>query len=237
MQLFSFVLGLGALVGLVLVGWRAPQKERIRYVDAGVLTLFSALIGGRALSVAVNFNYYAAHQGELLQVWKGGFSGIGALAGGVLSIFIISLWWHMPLGTLADILMPLAGTLTIAAWLGCWMEGCSYGLPSNAWWSVPAVDEWGVSSNRVPVQLIGAVATLVVIWLLDWGGRRLPIHGSGAALGLFGLSAVLFGLSYLRIDPTPIWNGLRLEAWGAAALMLFSIFSLVVLLIHGKLKK
>jgi phosphatidylglycerol:prolipoprotein diacylglycerol transferase len=237
MQLFSFVLGLGALVGLLLVSWRAPQKERIRYVDAGVLTLFGALAGGRALSVAVNWSYYTVHQGEVLQVWKGGFSGIGALAGGVLSIIIIALWRQMPLGTLADALLPLAGTLTVAAWMGCWMEGCSYGLPSNAWWAMPAGDEWGVASNRAPVQLIGAVGTLVVIWLLDWGGRRLPIQGTGAALGLFGITAVLFGLSYLRMDPTPIWNGLRLEAWGAAALMLFAAFSLVVLLIHGKLKK
>ena len=237
MQLFSFVLGLGALIGLVLVSWRAPQKERIRYVDAGVLTLFGALVGGRALSVAVNWSYYSAHQEQVLQVWKGGFSGIGALVGGALTIFILAIWWNLPFGTLADALLPLAGTLTIAAWMGCWMEGCSYGLPSSAWWAMPAGDEWGLASNRVPVQLIGAVATLVVIWLLDWGGRRLPIHGTGAALGLFGISAVLFGLSYLRTDPTLIWNGLSLEAWGAAALMLFSAFSLVVLLIHGKLKK
>jgi hypothetical protein len=45
---------------------------------------------------------------------------------------------------------------------------------------------------------------------------------------------VLFSLSYLRADPTPIWNGLRLDAWGAAGLMLFSALSLVVLLIYGK---
>jgi hypothetical protein len=79
---------------------------------------------------------------------------------------------------------------------------------------------------------MGAIATLIVIWLLDWGGRRLPVQGSGAALGLLGLSAVLFGLSYLRTDPTPVWNGLRLEAWGAIGLMAFSALLLVVLLLY-----
>jgi prolipoprotein diacylglyceryltransferase len=237
MQLFSILLGVGALAGLLLVSWRAPEKERIRYVDAGVLTLLGALIGGRALSIVVNYNYYATHFGEIFQVWRGGFSGIGALLGGVLVIFILALAWRMPLGKLADALLPLAGTLTVAAWMGCWLSSCSYGFESSAWWALPSGNEWGVLANRVPVQLMGAVATLVLIWLLDWGGRRLPIYGTGAALGLFGLSAVLFGLSYLRADPTPIWNGLRLEAWGAASLMLLSALSLVVLLIHGKLNK
>jgi prolipoprotein diacylglyceryltransferase len=237
MQLFSLVLGVGALTGLFLISLRAPEKERIRYVDAGVLTLFGALIGGRGLSVAVNFNYYSLHQGEIFKVWRGGFSGIGALVGGILVIFILALYWRIPLGVLADALLPLAGTMTIAAWMGCWLSSCSYGLTSDAWWALPSGDEWGVIADRVPVQLMGAGATLVMIWLLDWEGRRLAIHGTGAALGLFGLSAVLFGLSYLRVDPTLIWNGLRLEAWGAAGLMLFSALSLVVLFIYWKIKK
>ena len=92
-------------------------------------------------------------------------------------------------------------------------------------------------TNRVPVQLIGALATLILIWLLDWGGQRLPAHGTGAVLGLFGVSAVLFGLSYLRTDPTPIWNGLRLDAWGSLGLMAFSTITVVVLLIYWKFKK
>jgi prolipoprotein diacylglyceryltransferase len=237
MQLLSILLAVGVLAGLLLLSWRAPQKERVRYVDAGVMVLFGALVGGRGLSVAVNLNYYATHLGEAIQVWKGGFSGIGALVGGVLAIFILSLLWRLPLGTLADALLPLAGTLTIAAWVGCWLDACSYGLPSDAWWALPSGDEWGVIVNRVPVQLLGALATLLVIWLLDWGGRRLPVRGTGAALGLFGVSAMLFGLSYLRADPTPIWNGLRLDAWGAVGLMAFSSLTVVVLLFYWKFKQ
>jgi prolipoprotein diacylglyceryltransferase len=237
MQLFSALIALGALAGLVLLSWRAPQKERLRYVDAGVLTLFGAALVGRAFSVAVNLNYYTAHPGEVFQVWMGGFSGIGALVGGVVAIIVLALWWRLPLGPFADALLPLAGTLAIAAWLGCWLDACSYGAPFNAWWALPSGDEWGVTVNRVPVQVMGALATLLVIWVLDWGGQRLPARGTGASLGLFGISAVLFGLSYLRTDPTPIWYGLRLDAWGALGLMAFSGLSVVVLLLYWKFKK
>jgi prolipoprotein diacylglyceryltransferase len=237
MQLFSILLAVGVLAGLVLLSWRAPQKERIRYVDAGVWVLFGALVGGRILSVALNWGYYATHRGEIFKIWMGGYSGIGALVGGVLAIFILSLLWRLPLGTFADALLPLAGTMTIAAWLGCWFEACSYGFPNNAWWSLPSGDEWGVIAQRVPVQLLGALATLVLIWVLDWGGRHLPVRGTSAALGLFGVSAVLFGLSYLRADPTPIWNGLRLDAWGAVGLMAISALFVMVLLLYWKIKQ
>jgi prolipoprotein diacylglyceryltransferase len=237
MQPFSLLLGLGALTGLLLAGWRAPKKETIRYVDAGVGILFGALLGSRAMTVAINFNYYQSHPGEIFQVWLGGLSGIGALAGGILALIIVAGWWRIPTGLLADTLLPLVGALTVTGWLGCWVDRCSYGVPTNAWWSIPGRDEWGVLVARVPVQLIGATLSLVFIWLLDRASKRLPVPGLSASIGLFGLSAVMFGLSYLRADPTPIWQGLRLEAWGAIGLMIFSTITVVVLLLGWKFKK
>ena len=237
MQPFSLLLGLGALAGLLLSAWRAPQKERLRYLDAGVLTLLGALLGSRALAVAVNFDYYQTHLNEIFQVWLGGLSSIGALIGGVLAVFIIARWWKIHLGLLADVLLPLAGTLSVTAWMGCWVGRCSYGLPLNTWWALPARDEWGVLADRIPVQFVGALLTLFLIWLLDRSARRMPVQGMSAALGLYAISAIVFLLSYLRADPTPIWNGLRLEAWGAMGIMIFSSFTVVVLLFNWQYKK
>jgi len=237
MQPFSLLLGLGALTGLLLAGWRAPKKETIRYLDAAVGILFGALLGSRAVTVAVNFNYYQSHPGEIIQVWLGGLSGIGALAGGILALFIVAEWWRIPTGLLADTLLPLVGALTVTAWLGCWVDRCGYGVPTNAWWAIPGRDEWGALARRVPVQPLGAMLSLVFIWLLDRASNRLPVPGLSACIGIFGLSAVMFGLSYFRVDPTPIWQGLRLEAWGAIGVMIFSTIAVVVLLVRWKFKK
>jgi phosphatidylglycerol:prolipoprotein diacylglycerol transferase len=237
MQPFSLLLGLGALAGLLLAGWQAPQKERIRYLDAGVLTLLGALLCSRVVSVIMSWDYYQSHLNEIYQVWLGGLSSIGAIVGGFLAVLIIAGWWRIPMGVLADVLLPLAGTLTVTAWMGCWVDRCGYGMPSNTWWALPARDEWGVMADRIPVQLLGAISTLILIWLLDRLAKRLPVQGMSATLGLFGLSAIVFILSYLRADPTPIWNGLRLEAWGAMGLMIFSSITVLVLLFWWKYKK
>jgi prolipoprotein diacylglyceryltransferase len=237
MQLFSLLIGFGTLTGLLLAVWRAPKKETIRYLDAGLIALIGVLVGSRAFSVVVNFPYYQAHPAEIYQVWLGGLSGIGAMFGGILALVIVSRWWKIPTGLLADTLLPLAGALTITAWLGCWLDSCSYGLPSNAWWALPTRDEWGILGTRVPVQLIGATITLLVIWLLEWLGNKFPVPGISASLGLFGISSALFGLSYLRADPIPIWYGLRLDAWGAMSLMIFSGLVVVVLLVRWRIRK
>jgi prolipoprotein diacylglyceryltransferase len=228
MQTYSLLLGVGALSGLLLACWRAPQKDLSCYMTAGVWALFGTLIGSRAATVIINFPYYQTHPGEIFQVWLGGLSGIGALAGGVVSIFIVSKWKNIDRGALADALFPLAGTVMVTAWLGCWLDSCSYGLPSNAWWALPAMDEWGVTASRVPVQLIGALSTLAMIWLLEVATRRFPTCGLSALIGLLGLSTEMFLLSFLRADPTPILNGLRLDAWGALGLMVLSAAGVLV---------
>jgi len=237
MQQYSILLGVGALFGLLLLVWRAPKKEAERYLDAGLWILFAALVGGRAMAVAVNFQYYQTHPGEMLQVWLGGNSGVGALVGGMVAIIILSLWWKLPAGKLADALLPLAGAIAITAWLGCWAKSCGYGLPYDAWWAIPGRDEWGVLVTRVPVQLLGAIMTLVLVWSLDWASKHIPIPGLVAAIGLFGISAVIFTLSFVRADPIQILNGLRLEAWVAIGLMIISLSAVVVLLLHWKFKK
>jgi prolipoprotein diacylglyceryltransferase len=237
MQPFSILIGLGVLAGLVMIALRAPDNERLRYVDAGIVTLIGGLIGSRVVAVAVNGAYYVNHPGEIFQVWLGGLSGIGALTGGIITVFIIATWWKIPFGALADAMLPLAGTVAVAAWMGCWVASCSYGLPSTAWWAMPASDEWGIRTDRIPVQFLGALLTLILIWAIDQSVRQHMTHGLVAALGLLCISAVIFGLSYVRGDPIQVWNGLRLDAWGALGLMIFSSIAVVVLLMRWKVLK
>lgn len=231
MQVYSLFLSLGVMAGLLLAGWRAPKNEAMRYLDAGLGILFFTLVGSRAFSVAAAWSYYQTHPLEIVLVWLGGLSGVGALAGGLLGMIIIALMFKFPLGILADTFLPLSGTLAIAAWLGAWINGTAYGAPSATWLALPAHDEWGSLLNRVPVQPLGAILSLSVILLLDWASKRLPIKGTGAMLGLFGLSSVILGLSFLRADPAQTVSGLRLEAWGALGLMIISLLMLVVLLL------
>lgn len=218
MNVLSLLIGLGVTVGLIWVAHRSPEKKAMRYVDAGIAALFGALIGGRAVYVAVNWGYYLDHLVEIPEVWLGGISGLGALAGSILALSFLSAFVNQSVGALGDMLLPLAATTTVASWMGCWLDGCAYGSLSEGWWGIRARDEWGLMLPRVPVQVMGALLTVALFWAIERISDRLPVPGQAAGLALLGIALELFGLSFLRADPIPYWRGMRLDAWGALVL-------------------
>lgn len=236
MSNFSILISLGALAGLVMVALRSPKKLAMRTVDAGLIVLVFALLGSRAVFVLTHWEYYGVHLGEILPVWLGGLSGSGALLGALSGILILTATQGFYLGPLADGLLPLLGTLSIAGWLGSWSDGSAYGHPSVAWYALPAGDEWGAIEPRLPVQLLGALLTLLLFAGLDQARRWLRRPGLSASLGVLGWAVICVGLSFLRADPAQTWNGLRLEAWGQLALAGIGLVWLAAVLLRFKLK-
>lgn len=237
MDVFSVLIGLGTLLGLGWVAWQAPEKQVFRHLDAGLWVLVGSLLGSRAAYVFYNWSYYRAHPLDIPQVWLGGFSGPGALAGALLALLVLALFTRQPLAILADAVLPLALTLTLTGWLACWQAGSAYGAETTSWWGMPARDEWGHMASRFPVQLTGALLTAGIIALLDGVRRWLTTPGATASLGLLGLSLESLGLSFLRADPPLVWHGMRLEAWTALGFTGVSIIALLVFYLIQRTKK
>jgi phosphatidylglycerol---prolipoprotein diacylglyceryl transferase len=225
---FSIFIALGACLGLFWIARQSGPKLALPRVEAGMWILLGGLIGGRTLYVVVSWLYYRDHLLEGLQFYRGGLSWPGALAGGLIALVVFAVLNRLSPALLAENLLPLLTTVSIGAWLGCWLAGCAYGVTSDAWWSLPSPDEWGVIANRWPVQIWGAlliVGFLAVLDLLVAPARLKP--GYRALLGLLGLSLIQLGMTFLRADPGLTWYGLRLEAWGALAFCLLAVFGLL----------
>jgi phosphatidylglycerol:prolipoprotein diacylglycerol transferase len=212
---FSLLLAIGAAAGLTSLAWLANDDARNTHLNAGLWALIGALIGGRILYIGLHWPYFQNRFVEAIQVHRGGLSWAGALLGGMAAIWFTARYSHKPFDKLADLLIPLFFAISISAWLGCWAAGCAYGQPAEAWWSLPAVDEWGVLAGRIPVQLTAILLTSAVFWLTYPKRANFQIPGQAASLFLLGLSAIYFLLTYLRGDPNPVWVGLRWDAWAA----------------------
>jgi phosphatidylglycerol---prolipoprotein diacylglyceryl transferase len=221
---YTIIIGLGAVVGLAWVAWRAPARQVDLSIDGGLWVLLGSLLGARLAFVIVNWAYFQNHWLEAPQVWLGGLSWPGALGGGLFSLAIFAWFNDVSLGEVADSLVYLALPLVVASWMGCWQSGCAYGrVAPQAWWALPAVDEWGVWLPRVPVQLGGALLAVLAFFVLEWIRPHLKGRGQAASLALLGLALLLTGLSMLRADPIQIYRGLRLDTWAA---LFFSVLSL-----------
>lgn len=227
MNAFTVWVGLGSAMGLWRVWRLAPSRLSGALLNTALLVLVAALLGARLAYVAVNAAYYRASFWEIFQFWQGGLSWPGALAGAALAIAATASVYstprgrRVPFGWLADRLYPLLPPVAITAWLGCWLAGAAYGteLPTGTWLGVPSPDETGATLPRFPVQILAALALLSFFALLELRLRPKRPHGALSALALVGLMFVQLGASLLRADPAPMLQGLRLDAWFAAAVL------------------
>ncbi len=211
----SILIGLGGTLGLALIAWRTPAEYRTRYLDAGLWAMLGALICGRLVFVLTNWSYFNHNPAEIPLSYLGGFSWIGALLGALLALALAARIYQHPFGNLVDALLPLLGTLSVSAWLASWLDGYAYGQTTDAWWGLPAKDEWGVISTRVPIHLIGALLSASLIGILFWGISRRVTPGVTTYSSIFGLAAIMLLVSFLREDPSQRWQGLRYDTWAS----------------------
>ena len=234
MTIFSIILACGSVLGLVWINLSPVGGDSDARLNAGIWALLGALLGARLAYVSVNWPYFQTHPFEIVQPWLGGLSWIGAFAGGLLAIALSAWVFGLPLDFLMDDLLPLLASLSVATWLGCWLTGCAYGPESNL--GIPTRDEWGIWRNRFPVQLIAALAVIVLFWGIEqirnreWGGTP----GLAASLGVGGLSLILLGASIFRADPYPLYNGIRLETWGAFIFLGISLLSGILVIVLNR---
>ena len=116
------------------------------------------------------------------------------------------------------------------------MTGCAYGAEVDL--GLPTKDEWGVLKKRIPLQVFSAIITVMLFWGIGRYRHRkddLP-SGLAASFGLGGLSLILLVTSFLRVDPYPLYNGLRLETWAALIFLIVSALS-GVFVIMGRRSK
>jgi phosphatidylglycerol---prolipoprotein diacylglyceryl transferase len=224
---FAFLVGLGASLGLWRVIQRVPRWQASRWMNSALITLLTSLMGSRIAYVAFHSSYYAAHRLEIVEIWKGGLAWPGAITGGLLGLVVVTFIWRIPLGLLADRLIPLASPLAIAVWLGCWQSGVAYGarLPQGAWWGVPTRDETGAVYVRFPLQPLAALTLVIFFWWLEMRGVPREYPGRLASLAGLGLAVNLLVFSFFRADPTQLWGGLRPDVWMALGLGLFCLLA------------
>ena len=211
----SLVLAVGAAAGLASLAWNASDDSKTTHINAGIWALVGGLIGGRALYIALHWPYFQSNLVEIIQAYRGGLSWAGALFGAIAAMLLLSWNTQRAFGKLADRLLPLVFAVSVSAWLGCWLTGCAYGQLADVWWALPAKDEWGVIEARVPVQLLAILLSAGVFWLVSLKREQTHIPGQTAGIFIIGLSIIYFLLTYLRVDPYPVWAGLRWDAWAA----------------------
>jgi len=231
---FSLLLGLGASLGLLLIALQTGDYSALVPLRCGFGVILGGIVGGHLMYVGVNWAYFQGHPGEILQLPLGGFSWGGVVIGALVTMLLLTTLGYRPLPWIIDMAFPLLAAVTIAAWLACWLDGCAYGFTTSTWYAVLAKDEWGSLATRWPLQLVGALITLVILIGVELSRRRKRdwISGARGSIGIFGLCLQWWILSTLRADPAPLWKGQRSETWLAMVFTILAFLTAVFLFLR-----
>jgi len=176
---------------------RAAGMNALRVYGATLLLLVAALIGAKALYVLTHWAFYQHHPRLVFQRNQGGAALYGALAFAIPASLPVLAVLRLPFGAFWDVAVYSMLTAMIFGRIGCLLNGCCAGRPSQSWISIYLPDgdrEW---ARRIPTQCLEAgwaVLLLVIALLLR---RSMPFSG-----GLFLLIAAGYAVGRLWLEST-----------------------------------
>jgi phosphatidylglycerol:prolipoprotein diacylglycerol transferase len=206
----------------VLPGPRATPRGR--RIAIAAWAVFGALVVGRGLYIrqtgaaalaAGEPDPYAGFI-EALKVTSGGLTAYGGIIMAIVLIVPYLLYIRYRHGVnplkMADIVAPSLAIGLIFGRLGCFLNGCCWGAPTNVPWAFTWPEgslPWnaGLHGPIHPAQLYSSFNGLLLFLLLHLGYRFKKRHGVVLA-GFFGLYAVSrFLIEDLRADEAKTYLG------------------------------
>lgn len=217
---FAGGIGLGIFHGKKL----GITPERI--IDLAIVFMFSAMFGSRVLYIILY-----PHQFENIWSWfaltRGGLVFYGGFLATAAAVVLFGLYHRISLRILGDLIAPCLALGHTVGRLGCFVNGCCYGAPTEVPWGCRFATA-GDSLVRHPTQLYEAAflfAALVTTHLLLTKRASTGQPPAGTIWGGYMTSYGLFRfmIEFLRDDDrggffTPLHLSIsQLVGLGAAA--------------------
>ena len=204
------------LVGTArLWGGQSPLEKR----DADDLVLWATLgivLGGR-LGYVLFYKpaYFAAHPGEILQLWQGGMAFHGGFLGVVVAVLVFARLRGRPVSALADVAAASAPIGLMLGRLANFINGELWGRPSEVYWAM--VFPGAGPEPRHPSQLYQAAMEGLILFLVlrllthRFEALRRPWMTTGAFLIGYGLARII-GEQFRMPDAHIgfLWGGLTM---------------------------
>jgi len=220
---YGVLLTIAFAVGIWVARRRAVARglDGERVLDVCMVILFSSILGARLLWVATHLEEFRPPQGawtDALNPFRGGayvgFAGLSVLGGVVVatvSALAFLAWKKMPVLATADVLAPSVALGAGITRIGCFLNGCCYGLPCEGGFclhfpegSPAALSYHGAAVH--PTQLYAMVIGFAGFALLSWllARRLFPGAVLAALLALEGVQRIFLDMIRHQ-DESVVW--------------------------------
>lgn len=168
-------------------------------IEMLVAMVICGVLGGRIMYIILyQWQALLANPATVLDM-SHGISGLvwyGSFAGGFLA-FIAYLWYRkLPLLLVTDIEAPYLALGYAIVRIGCFMNGCCYGKPTDSMWGV--VFAHGDHLARYPTQLFSSFSNFIIFGILAWMYPRRRFEGQLFAAYLMLYAVYRFLVEFWR---------------------------------------
>lgn len=240
-HIYALMILAGIVVAAVWTGRRLTQRgaEPGIVLDFVLWTVPLGIVVARLYHVATHpADYFGPGMDPLaiVQIWNGGNAIFGSLLGGALGVWLACRQTGIRFMSFADALVPGLLLAQAIGRLGNWFNQELFGLPTNLPWGLQVAPSNPAIPSGLPqgtlfhptflYEMIWNVLGVIVILALE---KRFALRW-GRVLGLY---LVWYGigrafLESIRIDPSEMLLGVRVNIWAAFAAVVLGIVILLV---------
>lgn len=211
---YGLMLALSFLFGIWFSGWRAKKRGLNPDViaDMGFWIILSAILGSRLYYVFLHFEEFRGNLFSIFNPFQGETIGIGGLVmlGGYIGAVVAAILFFkikkLPFLPYADIVSPSVGFGIMLTRIGCFLNGCCYGAPSEGALAVkfPLESPAGAYQHHIhaaslnPSQLFESFGGLLIALVILAVGSRKTFNGLQFYLTGLLYSVLRFFVDYSR---------------------------------------
>jgi len=166
-----------------------------------------SILGARILHVLMHLPYYMLYPLRIIRLWEGGMT----LQGGLIFSISFSIYYikthHLPLDKIADCAAPAIAFGFSVGRIGCFLNGCCYGVPSSFGFVFPRgspAGEFFSGQTLFPTQLISSLNLLIMGIVLHLLRKKNIARDRLLPLFLILYSVHRFLIEFLRGDTFPV---------------------------------
>lgn len=147
-------------------------------LDLAIAAVIGGILGARIgwIATSPDVLWYLAHPLRILAVWEGGLSYFGGILGGVITAWLLIRRRDMGFWTMADLAAPMLALSFGIGKIGCWLNGCCYGMPTASWLGVIFTNPLSqcdlLNQKLWPAQLFNSASGFLAFAVLFWIVRK-----------------------------------------------------------------
>lgn len=130
---YGVMIALSFTIGIWLGIRRAAKRgiDSVVFTDLCVTILVSSVVGARLAYVIPFWDEYGRNPIAIIQVWGGGLTLYGGIGGAIIGSLIFARIRRISFWRVSDICAPLVALGIGITRIGCFLNGCCYGVPTT----------------------------------------------------------------------------------------------------------